>query len=137
MTAAVLNGQRILVVEDEYLPSLVMVQIIEDLGGKAVGPVARADQALALAQSEALDGAVLDVSLNGGFSYAVADELLAKGLPIVFATGYDASMLPPRFANTAMLTKPFSIATIERTLTETFSPPLAGGGGERGPPPLT
>jgi CheY-like chemotaxis protein len=127
MTAAALNGRRILVVEDEYLPSLVMVQMIEDLGGTAVGPVARTDQALALARSEALDGAVLDVRLNGGFSYAVADELMAKGLPVVFATGYDASMLPPRFANITLVRKPFSIVTVERTLEEVFADHRAGG----------
>jgi hypothetical protein len=58
--------------------------------------------------------------MDGDTSYPVADELLAKGVPVVFTTGYDEAMLPERFAHTPKLSKPFSAREGERTMREVF-----------------
>lgn len=124
--AKLLDGYRILVLEDDYLAALDMSQMIEECGGTVVGPVARVDQALALAHSEDLDGAVLDVKLDGGFSYPVADELRAKGVAVVFVTGYETGMLPERFAATPRLAKPLTGSAGGKVLRDAF----AGGASE-------
>jgi CheY-like chemotaxis protein len=106
--AQMLDSKRILVAEDEYLPALELRTLIENWGGTVLGPVARLEQALRLARSQDLDGAILDVMLDRDTSFPVADELLAKGIPIVFATGYDASLLPARFSSIPKLSKPYT-----------------------------
>jgi CheY-like chemotaxis protein len=116
-----LDGRRILVLDDEYLGALQLVQLIEDHGGMVIGLAARADDALALARSEQLDGAFLDVKLNGGNSYSVADELMAGGVPVIFVTGYHAETLPERFATAPAMRKPLSKIASERVFRKVFS----------------
>jgi hypothetical protein len=64
-------------------------QTLKDCGCRPVGPAATVDQALRLARDEALDGAVLDVNLRDKPVAPVADELIRRGVQIIFATGYD------------------------------------------------
>ena len=89
-------GQRILLVEDEYFIVDDMVRTFKACGAEVVGPVASVDGALDLiAATERLDGAVLDVNLQGEMAYPVADALVARGVPFVFATGYDEASTAP------------------------------------------
>ena len=112
--AQLLSGLTILVVEDEFLAALEMKDMIEDRGGSVAGPVGRLEGALALARSEPLDAGVLDVALNGVTSFPVADALIDRAVPVIFATGYAAETFPDRFASTPKLTKPVSRKTLER-----------------------
>jgi CheY-like chemotaxis protein len=121
MMAGLLDGRRILVVEDEFVMALDLSDMLEELGGVVVGPVGRLAQGLALAESEELAGAILDVNLGSGSSFALADRLLANDIPVIFATGYEAMMLPDRFAGLPRLTKPFSALEIERTFRRIFA----------------
>lgn len=111
-----LDGSRILIIEDEFMAALDLGQMIEDMGGTVVGPAGKVDQALDLARSQELDGAVLDVNLNGDTSFAVADALADRGIPFIFATGYALDMLPRRFAQVPRLAKPFSEGAVARSL---------------------
>jgi CheY-like chemotaxis protein len=120
--AELLDGRRILVVEDEPIVALDMSDIVEEFGGVVVGPVGQLAHALALAESEELAGALLDVNLGGESSFALADRLFADGVPIIFATGYGANTLPERFVNFPQLTKPFSAFAVERTFQKIFAP---------------
>jgi DNA-binding response OmpR family regulator len=116
-----LNGKRILVAEDEYLPALELQEIIENWGGTVIGPVARLEQAMSLARTHELDGAILDVMLARDTSFPVADELIAKGVPVVFATGYDVSLLPERFRSMPKLSKPYTESGSARLLRTVFA----------------
>jgi hypothetical protein len=116
----VLNGARILVVEDDFVMALDICGLVEGLGGTVVGPAGRLAQGLALARSEDLDGAILDVNLGRENSFPLADKLLADAIPVIFTTGYDVTMLPPRFANLPRLGKPFGTRAVERIVLETF-----------------
>jgi CheY-like chemotaxis protein len=112
MMTELLDGRRILIVEDDLLVALDMTDIVEELGGVVVGPVGLLAQGLALAESEELSGAILDVNLGSEDSFALADRLLADDVPVIFATGYDATMLPERFADRPRLTKPFTALAV-------------------------
>jgi len=83
-----LAGKRILVLEDEPLIAMMVEDLLIDLGCIVVGPAMHLEEGFELAAREALDAAVLDVNINGGRSYPVADLLAQRGIPRLFATGY-------------------------------------------------
>ena len=41
--------------------------------------------------------------------YPVADALRARGIPVVFATGYDAWVIPDSYANVPVAQKPIAL----------------------------
>jgi CheY-like chemotaxis protein len=90
-----LNGVRILVVEDNFLAAEVVRDLLESGGCSVVGPVGRIADALRLAENEALDGAILDVNLNGERCFPIALALRQRGVPFVFLTGYDDEAIIP------------------------------------------
>src|SRR3712207_6367004 len=87
---------RVLVVEDEFYIADEMALALQKLGAEVVGPVPTKDKALALlASEERIDAAILDINLKGQAVYPVADALAERGVPFVFATGYDQAAVPP------------------------------------------
>lgn len=108
MPAAGLEGRRVLVVEDEMLIAMSIEETLQGLGCVVVGPVGKLDDALRLAGGEALDAAVLDVTIRGGKVYPVAERLLARGVPFVLASGYGEWALPENLRDRPRLTKPFT-----------------------------
>jgi CheY-like chemotaxis protein len=115
-----LKGQRILVVEDNFIMALDLSQMVEELGGAVVGPAGRLDEGMALAQSNDIDGAILDVNLDGANTFPLADGLLASDVPVIFATGYDMTMIPDRFTQTPKLSKPFDLRSVEKAVRKAF-----------------
>jgi CheY-like chemotaxis protein len=102
-----LSGRRVLVVEDEIIVSWLLQDMLEDLGCEVVGPAARVDQALAMIETEDLDAVLLDLNLDGERSYPVADALVARGVPFVFATGHAKNRLLEGYQIFPVLQKPF------------------------------
>ena len=104
-----LRGKRILVVEDNLLVAMDVEATLQAAGCEIVGPAARLDVALDLARAERLDGAVLDVNLDGLSAFPVADLLVERAVPIVLATGYDTEIVvPERYRGMPNVQKPFS-----------------------------
>ena len=104
---------RILVVEDETLVMLAMEDALSALGCEVIGPTGRLDVALELASNEAIDAALLDVTLRGGKVYAVAERLMARDIPFVLASGYMDWALPDSLQNQPRLHKPFTLEQLE------------------------
>ena len=116
-----LRGLHVLVVEDEYMLAEDLRTSLEDAGVEIVGPVGRLQAALdAIRSAPELDAAVVDVNLGGEMAYPVADLLRERGVPFVFATGYDDSMIPPRFSGVARCEKPVDfhkvVGALERAM---------------------
>lgn len=107
---------RVLIVEDEMMVSMLLEDMLEELGYAVVGPVARLDAAVAMAGTAAIDAAVLDLNLNGRSTYPVAAALSARAIPFVFATGYDTTILPEPFRGMPALQKPFQRDELARAL---------------------
>jgi DNA-binding NtrC family response regulator len=110
-----LKGKRILVVEDEALIAVMIEDMLADMGSEIVGPAATIEEALRLASSEALDGAVLDVNVRGERIDPVAELLMARGVPMLFATGYGEVKLASGAAAT-VIDKPYTQDKLSRAL---------------------
>ena len=90
-----LEGLKVLVVEDNLLLAEVTKILLEDSGCQVVGPAGWLERGLELARAEPLDGAILDINLHGDMSFAIAEVLCARGVPFIFVTGYeDRSIVP-------------------------------------------
>jgi DNA-binding response OmpR family regulator len=108
MPEQILQGSRILIVEDEYLLADDLCHALKDAGAEVLGPMASVEDANAyIAGEPSIDAAILDVNLRGDLVFPVADTLRARGVPFAFATGYDQWALPERFADAPRVEKPF------------------------------
>ena len=63
-------------------------------------------------ESETLDVALIDANLGGKPVDEIAAALGRRNVPFAFVTGYDRAGLPQAFRNAAMVSKPFSAASI-------------------------
>ena len=83
-----LAGRKIALLEDEYLIALDAEQILAELGAKVV-IATNLEEADKLATAGGFDAAVLDVNINGEFSFPIAEKFRQCGTPVVFASGYE------------------------------------------------
>lgn len=115
-----LVGRRILVVEDEALVAMLIEDALAEVGALTLGPAASVAEALALLEAATPSAAVLDLNLAGENSLAVADRLVAAGVPFVIATGYGRDGVPARHAGVVVLPKPYDPTELIRTLGRLF-----------------
>jgi len=109
--------RRVGVVEDEVLIAILLEDMLDALGCEPVGPattLAEASDLLAL--DTPLDMAILDVNLGSEPVYPVADQLIAAGVEVIFATGSLRSVLPERFADCKVIEKPYAFDAVERAV---------------------
>jgi CheY-like chemotaxis protein len=111
------SGRSILVVEDDFFIAFDLATSFEEVGAQVVGPAATLPEALELvSRTERLDGAVLDIDLQGQPVYELVDKLRARGVPIILASGYDRSAIPERYADLPLCQKPFDLAKCAKDL---------------------
>jgi CheY-like chemotaxis protein len=110
------EARRILVVEDEILISMLLEDMLADLGYEVAATASRVDEALALARTAEIHAAILDVNLNGEDVFPVADVLAGRSIPFVFATGYGERVLPAAYKERPTLQKPFEQSSLEREI---------------------
>lgn len=107
MDSQALKGLIVLVAEDEYMIATDLANELVGFGVIVLGPVASLDGAMDLiADADHIDAAILDVSLQGEKVFPAAEMLEDNGVPFLFATGYDQSLMPPRFHNVLRCEKP-------------------------------
>ena len=109
--------RKILIVEDGYLLAEEIAASLRGFGMEPVGPVGRLDEACCMARERALDGALLDVRLNGDVSFPVASILSMRGIPCIFLTGYENQQIPPDFRAAPGLPKPFDVDELKEAIT--------------------
>src|SRR3712207_5263467 len=102
-----LRGRRVLVVEDEYFIADDVAKALRTLGAEVVGPVPTREEALAIISGQEVHLAVLDINLQDQMVYPVADALRDRGVPFVFATGYDARAVAEGYLDVPRWEKPF------------------------------
>jgi CheY-like chemotaxis protein len=112
------RGVRLLIVEDEYFLAQDLADHFQSLGVKVLGPAGTVADALDILKSQEVEGAVLDVNLRGERVYPVADVLLQKDVPFVFASGYGAELEPDAYTGVPRCIKPVDFALLTKTLAE-------------------
>ncbi len=112
-----LANRRVLVVEDEFLISAMLCDMLGDAAAEVVGPAANVTSALRLIEENTLDAAILDMNLNGEWIDPVAEALALRGVPFVFTTGYGANERSRKFG-ARTVEKPYSLETVEQQLVQ-------------------
>jgi CheY-like chemotaxis protein len=125
--------RRALLVEDEFLVSLHVGGLLKDLGFEVVGPAARLADGLRRAdQEDELAVGVLDINLAGELSWPIARLLRARGVPVIFVSGYSVPLanLPPDLADAPLCTKPATRIDLSRAIAKAS---VAAGPSEAAP----
>jgi light-regulated signal transduction histidine kinase (bacteriophytochrome) len=103
-----LSGVKVLLVEDQMLIAMDLEAMLATKGATQTVTTGSSEDALKTLQRFAPDVAVLDINLGVGTSINVAEELLKRNIPFVFATGYgDKSFIPATFASVPVVRKPY------------------------------
>lgn len=108
------EGLRVLVAEDEILVSMLLEEMLEDLGCPIVGPYATLATALEAARGDDFDVAVIDMNLAGERADPILAELGERAVPFAIASGGGDWELPhpPAF----LLNKPYTFAQLQHAL---------------------
>ncbi len=107
MAASPKRKRSVLILEDEPFIAIMLEEELETLGIHVIGPVNNMKSALLLVETPDLDGALLDLSINGAYATEVAEKLLRRNIPFIFVTGHE----PPaglRYRDVKTLRKPFT-----------------------------
>jgi len=118
-------SKRVLIVDDEERIRELVQACLEDLGGWATVTADSGKEGLQIAQTEAIDAIVLDVSMPDMDGFTVYEKLQVnwetRSIPVIFLT---AKVLPSDRAHFAkmgiagVIAKPFDPATISDEVAE-------------------
>lgn len=114
VSANSLNGQSVLLVEDDALVGLSLKGSLEELGASVVWATRLASALKVVQSGRPIDIAVVDINLAGEVSTPVLDQLISMGTYTIICTGYDDSNLEARFLELPRCEKPFTRARMKR-----------------------
>jgi CheY-like chemotaxis protein len=100
-----MNGVRVLLVEDAEFIGELMHDMFRDAGATVVAQAQSVPAALQTLRTQPVDVVCLDILLGYQPSFAVADLLVQRGIPFVFVTACDASIVPARHRNQLFVDK--------------------------------
>jgi CheY-like chemotaxis protein len=120
MDTRALRGKKVFVVDDEAIILMSLEDMLQEIGCEVAASAVSLREAIEIAASVDADAAVLDVNLGGVTSADVAGVLTARGIPVVYATGYGASGAPSNCPAARILTKPYMLSDLARALADTL-----------------
>lgn len=100
--------------------TMLLEDMLTTLGYELAGIAYSLDEAMKVAQGPGIDLAILDINLNGKASFPVARVLRSRGIPYLFATGYDPTAEGDDFRDVAILRKPFNLKGLSQALSDAF-----------------
>nr|WP_258052235.1 response regulator [Mesorhizobium sp. INR15] len=104
-----LDGLRILVLEDEFLIAMDVEQLCRDHGAREVTIARDLTEMGERDIATRFDAAIVDLMLGGVSTLDFAAGLRNAGLPFVFASGYsDAEEIKASFPGIRLVAKPYS-----------------------------
>ncbi len=97
----------ILVAEDEWIIGADLCETVEEAGYQVEGPHCDISSAMLAFQKHKPDVAILDVQLDDGVVYALAQKLADEQVPIIFHSGrFSCEEMHEVFPNALTLLKP-------------------------------
>lgn len=112
------SEMRILVIEDEFMVSMLLEQVLRDWGFENILVAHALDAALTLIAERTPDFAFLDVILGDQASFEAADRLASKGVPFIFLTAVSEVSLPAKWRDQLRLQKPVHFAELSKLCNE-------------------
>lgn len=101
------NIKSALVVEDNMVLAMELERMLSDMGVDDVQALPNSSLAFEAMERQKFDCAILDINLGNENSFELGIALLAAGIPIVLASGYDNSLdVPIELANVPRVVKP-------------------------------
>jgi CheY-like chemotaxis protein len=120
---------KILVVEDSYLTAAAVCDMVVKYGYDVAGTVGRVETGLQFVREHMVDGAVVDIDLQGRSSFPICEQLKKRDIPFLFLTGYDRPYpIPDEFKTAPWLQKPVDDREFGIALAGLARPSTAGGG---------
>ncbi|THV21392.1 HWE histidine kinase domain-containing protein [Peteryoungia ipomoeae] len=108
----------VLLVEDQVLIAMDAEMMLADAGIETVVTASSSSDALTRLKSYTPTIAILDINLGRDTSVPVAEELVRRGIPFVFATGYDdRSVIPDELLSIPVVRKPYDATALIKALT--------------------
>ncbi len=117
------HGGRVLVCDDNLLIADVVVEFLRECGLEPMGPLGRLESAMHMARERALDGAILDLNLNGRPCFPICAILSARRIPFMFLTGYPHAALPVEYRAVPLVAKPFDPNELKEILADMLDLP--------------
>ncbi|MEP4197582.1 MAG: hypothetical protein ABJL99_18315 [Aliishimia sp.] len=119
-----LRDKKVLLVEDEVLVAMDIEYALMDAGAQVIGPATSLKSTLDLVSNGAeIDGAVLDINLNGENVFPAAAILHQRKVPFLFHTGHGLSLdLGTMFPGARLCTKPMKVCRLISELADLMSP---------------
>lgn len=118
------KSPSVLVLEDDMLLAMDMEDYLLDQGFTVQGPYARVDDALRAIPSLEITGAIVDLNLNGEFSFPVIELLKSRNIPVIVCSGYvELPELRARLNGVPMLGKPWRPEKLDSLMREVFLTP--------------
>ncbi len=90
-------------------------EIVRECGCEIAGLAFNIESAREAVGRRDYDAVLLDIGLQGGTSFDIADVLLERGVPFAFVTGYH-DILEPRHQKVPIVPKPFSSTMLVNTV---------------------
>jgi DNA-binding response OmpR family regulator len=116
MTTESLDGLRILLAEDDPMILFALEATVESFGCTVAGTAMQVGDALAIIATNTVDVAIVDVTLADGNCDPLVAALVAKGIPIVLASGASSSAHAKGPNGAIFLQKPFSDRDLHKAL---------------------
>ncbi len=101
-----LLGHAVLLVEDDFCQARDTQQALQHAGAKVIGPYADSESALLSIAAREISCAILDIRLSDGIRFGIASALVKKGVPLMFLTGLDPSLIPQELTEVPVMQKP-------------------------------
>jgi len=111
-----LCGARVFVAEDEPMLLWALEAVLGDLGCHLAGSATTVAGALTFVAAESFDVAILDRTLTDGAIDPVVRALLARGTPVVIASGAPEDESRAKYPGVGVLRKPFKEDDLRRAL---------------------
>ena len=125
-----LNPWRALVVEDEALVSMMLEDMLVELGYVVTSSARTLSEAIKRIDAGGFDFAILDVNLAGTKVFPAALALSQAAIPFAFASGEDAAGLPAEYRARPVVAKPFGLSEL-KTVLEVLSSAVASQSPDR------
>lgn len=114
---ATVKDRTILVLEDEFIIAMELEDVLGMEHGAHVHIASTPQAALDILERYPVDVAILDVNIAGESSFPVARVLSERGIPFLFATGYEAaSSAMEAFSAVPVLAKPYTMSSVVAAL---------------------